>query len=66
MTDLTPRQRQVLELIGRGYTNAQIAERLDISLDGAKYHVREILGKLGVDEEGEGATPAVPGRSPGG
>jgi DNA-binding CsgD family transcriptional regulator len=45
--DLTPRQRDVIEMLAHGLTNAEIAERLGVSLDGAKYHVREILGKLG-------------------
>jgi DNA-binding CsgD family transcriptional regulator len=46
--DLTPRQREVLDLIARGYTNAQIGNALNMSLDGAKFHVSEIIGKLGV------------------
>lgn len=28
--DLSPRQREVLDLLSRGYTNGQIAERLGI------------------------------------
>ncbi|MGK2964804.1 MAG: helix-turn-helix domain-containing protein, partial [Tepidiformaceae bacterium] len=46
---LTGRQREVLNLIARGYTNPQIADALGVSIDGAKWHVREILSKLGVD-----------------
>lgn len=53
--DWTPRQRQVLDFIARGYTNPQIAEMLNVSLDGAKWHVREILSKLGVDTREEAA-----------
>jgi DNA-binding CsgD family transcriptional regulator len=53
--DLSPRQREVLDLIARGRTNAEIAEALGISLDGAKWHVREILGKLGVESREEAA-----------
>jgi len=45
----TPRQRQVLDLMARGYTNGQIGEALGISLDGAKWHVSEVMGKLGVN-----------------
>ncbi len=51
--DLTPRQRQVLALIEAGRTNFEIAETLGVSLDGAKYHVREILSKLGVESREE-------------
>jgi DNA-binding CsgD family transcriptional regulator len=53
--DLTPRQRAVLDLLARGYTNGQLADALGISLDGAKYHVSEILQKLGVDSREEAA-----------
>jgi len=53
--DLTPRQRQVLDLIARGYTNAEIAVTLDVSLDGAKWHVSEILTRLGVDTREQAA-----------
>jgi DNA-binding CsgD family transcriptional regulator len=53
--DLTPRQREVLDLIARGYTNAQIGESLGMTLDGAKFHVGEIMGKLGVSSREEAA-----------
>ncbi|MCC7364742.1 MAG: helix-turn-helix transcriptional regulator [Dehalococcoidia bacterium] len=53
--DLTDRQSEVLRLIAKGRTNAQIADELGITLDGAKYHVREILGKLGVESRDEAA-----------
>lgn len=52
---ITPRQRQVLDLLVKGYSNAQIAEALGVSLDGAKWHVREILSALGVDGREEAA-----------
>lgn len=45
---LTARQRQVLDLIAAGKTNPQIAQELGISLDGAKWHVSEVLFRLGV------------------
>jgi DNA-binding CsgD family transcriptional regulator len=51
--DLTPRQREVLDRIAQGKTNAEIADELGITLDGAKYHVREILGKLGAESREE-------------
>lgn len=53
---LTPRQREVLELIARGRTNGEIAEQLGITLDGAKFHVREILAKLEVESREEAAS----------
>lgn len=51
----TPRQREVLDLIARGLTNAEIADRLEITLAGAKWHVSEVLSKLGVDSREEAA-----------
>ena len=54
-SELSPRQREVLELVAKGYTNGQIAEALRISLDGAKWHVGELLGALGVDSRHEAA-----------
>ena len=43
---LTKRQRQVLDLLATNRTNREIGELLGISLDGAKWHVGEILGSL--------------------
>ena len=51
--ELRTRQRQVLALLARGKTNAEIAQELGITLDGAKYHVREILGKVGAGSREE-------------
>jgi DNA-binding CsgD family transcriptional regulator len=45
---LTPRQQEVLELLREGLTNREIGQRLDISTDGAKFHVSEILTRIGV------------------
>ena len=53
--ELTPRQREVLALLARGATNFEIAQALGISLEGAKYHVREITGRLGVATREEAA-----------
>jgi DNA-binding CsgD family transcriptional regulator len=52
---LTPREWQVLDLIREGLTNEQIAQRLDVSLATAKYHVSEILTKLGLTSREEAA-----------
>jgi DNA-binding CsgD family transcriptional regulator len=56
---LTAREREVLDLIRRGLTNEEIAQRLGISLDGAKYHVSQILSKLGVATREEAAAVAL-------
>ncbi len=46
---LTPAERRVLDELRAGGTNAEIAERLGISADGVKYHVSNMLGKLGLE-----------------
>lgn len=52
---LTPREWDVLALLREGLTNQQIAARLDISANTAKYHVAEILAKLEVATREEAA-----------
>lgn len=52
---LTPREWEVLALLREGLSNEQIAERLDITERTAKYHVSEILGKLGLSSRDEAA-----------
>jgi len=43
---LTPREREVLELVAEGMSNRAIAERLAISEHTVKFHVGALLGKL--------------------
>jgi DNA-binding NarL/FixJ family response regulator len=44
---LTPREREVLELVGQGLSNKLIARRLQISEHTVKFHISSITGKLG-------------------
>jgi DNA-binding CsgD family transcriptional regulator len=64
LADLTDREREVLDLIRVGLTNEEIAERLCITLAGAKYHVSEILTKLGVASREEATAWQSPESSP--
>jgi NarL family two-component system response regulator LiaR len=47
--DLTDRERDVLKLLIKGLSNAEIAEDLIISTSTVKYHIGNIYSKLGVD-----------------
>jgi NarL family two-component system response regulator LiaR len=57
--DLTQRQLEVLALIVEGSSNAEIAERLTISLPTARFHVSTILSKLRATNRAEAAALAV-------
>jgi DNA-binding CsgD family transcriptional regulator len=52
---LTPREWEVLDLLRLGLTNAEIAQRLGITEGGVKFHVQQILSKLGVSSRQEAA-----------
>ncbi|GHO52360.1 response regulator [Ktedonobacter robiniae] len=56
---ITEREREVLALVARGYTNKQIAEGLSMSEKTARNHVSHILEKLGLTRRSEAAAYAV-------
>mgnify|MGYP006154738465 FL=1 len=56
---LTAREREILDLIVAGCSNAQIAERLYITIGTVKTHVRNILNKLSVDDRTQAAVLAL-------
>jgi|SRR5687767_2558613 len=52
-TSITPRQREVLELISRGFTMREIAAALNISTRTAESHKYEMMQTLGVETTAE-------------
>jgi two-component system, NarL family, response regulator LiaR len=56
---LTPREREVLSLVGRGMANKVIARELGLAEKTVKAHVSSILGKLGVADRTQAALYAV-------
>ena len=55
LASLTPQQLRVLELLGQGLLNKQIAHELDIVESTVKAHVSAILRKLNVHSRAAGA-----------
>ena len=57
--DLSPRQREILESITRGLSNAQIALQLDISAESVKTHMAKLFAKLGAASRAEAVAIAL-------
>ncbi len=56
---LTEREKEVLKLMVEGLNNAEIADRLVVSLSTVKYHISNILMKLEVDNRVAAVTTAI-------
>jgi DNA-binding NarL/FixJ family response regulator len=52
---LTPREREVLELVASGLPNSAVADRLAISERTVKFHVSSVLLKLGAKNRTQAA-----------
>jgi NarL family two-component system response regulator LiaR len=57
--ELTDREREVLKWMVEGLNNTEIAGRMTISLSTVKYHISNILMKLGVDNRVAAVTLAI-------
>jgi DNA-binding NarL/FixJ family response regulator len=55
LEDLTPRERDVLQLLVRGLSNKQIAWRLGINEKTVKAHLSSVFDRLGVDDRTQAA-----------
>lgn len=56
---LTERELYVLRLVASGATNSEIAEKLSISINTVKSHLKNILGKLQLENRTQAATYAL-------
>ncbi|MBN1262587.1 MAG: response regulator transcription factor, partial [Anaerolineae bacterium] len=57
--DLTPREEEILALMVKGLTNRDIAEHLIVSESTVKFHVSNVLSKLGVSSRTEAVSLAL-------
>jgi two-component system response regulator DevR len=59
LAGLSPREREILSLIGEGLTNRQIGQRLYLSEKTVKNHISRLLAKLGVERRIQAAVIAT-------
>ena len=56
---LTARELEVLQWIARGHSNLQIGREISVSADTVKFHVKNVLGKLGVNSRSKAAAVGI-------
>lgn len=56
---ITPREREIIGLIAKGFANKEIGHSLGIAEDTVKQHVSRILQKLSVKDRAQAATEAI-------
>lgn len=64
---LTPRERQMLELVSRGHSNKEIARQIFVSENTVKYHLKNVYRKLcvrGRTQAAAVATETLPATGP--
>ena len=59
VTDLTPRQLEILHSVTRGLTNEDIARQFGITASGVKQHLSTVFAKLGASSRSEAVTIAL-------
>jgi DNA-binding NarL/FixJ family response regulator len=57
--ELTPRERRIIDLISKGYTNSRIAESLYIDIRTVQHHINNIYSKLKEDPDFNTGHPRV-------
>ncbi|MFE7795592.1 response regulator [Streptomyces sp. NPDC057460] len=62
LSGLSPREREILDLIGEGMTNRQIGKQLFLSEKTVKNHISRLLAKLGVERRIQAAVIATEAR----
>ena len=55
VSDLTRRERQVLEMTSKGMSNGQMASNLNLTTHAVKFHLASVYRKLGVANRTEAA-----------
>jgi DNA-binding NarL/FixJ family response regulator len=58
LDDLTPREKEVLRLVGGGLSNTELADRLQLSQATVKTHVARIFAKLGLRDRAQAVVVA--------
>ncbi|MDB6111204.1 MAG: DNA-binding response regulator [Pedosphaera sp.] len=57
---LSPREREILDLVAPGFSNKEIADRLNISVESIRWHLKNIYHKLHVHSRTEAASKIRP------
>jgi DNA-binding NarL/FixJ family response regulator len=61
-SELTPREREVLELVVHGLSNKEISDRLTVTVDAVRWHLKHIYQKLHVHSRTEAALKFRPAK----
>ena len=57
--DLSQREREILSLVASGLSNKEIARHLSLSLSTVKFHVSNVIAKLGAASRTEATAVAL-------